>query len=330
MPNENELSSIFKEFWPSNWNKKEDGEKVESCQKLENYLAAENGRSPYEVRNYYNKHHDERLIELRPLGKTIPLIKTIEVQMKGVTNGFTVLRTLAYESAKADQHELIKTMEKAKRSHKDEMEYKEALKRNELSETDVLVMKWEHKNIPHPTILNNELQHFALDARQRSLKFLTKNYTRMGEEEGLYQYPQIEDYVKTNFKNYLETIGEYEFRRAKQLVNDPEVQAQWLSYRREKGMFDAETTNNLNPVQQEKLRDVFLNDRGSISDFKVFNKIRTWETEKTTYLKEAEKLIEAKAKTVTLEELEGKQQKKNNACEKTMVTPAKAKCSMTL
>lgn len=332
MQNEIDLTPLFQEFKPSNWWGKGEGKRIESCQKFENYLAAEGGREPYKVKNYDRAtRFFQGLTDLHWLGRTNPSEKTIEVNVKGSASSFDVLRSLVYESAHADQHELIKTMEKA--DHSFGSEYNQALKRKELSDTDVIIMKWEYK---HPLNLNHgnnyELQYIELDARQRSLKFLTQNYTLMGEEKDQYKHPQTNENVQTNFKDYLDVKGERELRIGKALVIDPSKEEpceferdSWLENRKDRGMFTG--INNLSPTEQKNLRDIYLNDRGSMSDFGVLNRIRHWEREKRTCLDEAEKMKNGKVNKVTLEELEGKQQKekRKSTHETTTSTLAKAR-----
>lgn len=307
MTNENNLSPLFKEFWPSNWNKKSDRAKIDSCQKLENYLAAEGEREPYKVKNYDRAtQFFQGRADLCWLGRTNPLEKTIEVNVKGSTSSFDVLMSLVKESAHADQHELIETMKRSNTNPEFKAKYNQALKRYELSDTDVIVMKWEHK---HPYQGDYyEQQYTELDARQRCLKFLTQHYTCMGAEEDIYKYPQTNDNAKTNFKDYLDVKGNNELRLGKELVNDRLEQELWLELKKIGGMFTH--YNNLYWTEQEKVRNIFLNDHCSMSDFKILNKVKNWETEKSAYLEEAEKMNEAKASKVTLEELEGKQLKK--------------------
>lgn len=353
MLNETNLTTMFQEFWPSNWNKKDDRERIESCQKLENYLSAEGGREPYKVKNYDRAtQFFQGLSDLYWLGRTNPSEKTIEVNVKGTTSSFDVLRSLTNESAHADQHELIEKNRKAADDYRIRSRYNQILQEKELSDTDILVMEWEHKNSLNPRNgVYYDQQYIELDARQRSLKFLIQNYTRMGKERDQYKNPQTGQNVHTNFKDYLDVKGECELRGGKALVNgdrdhglrredeladvvgyhevikaeahenSKEEQERWLEHKISRGML---TSNN---EEQGKLCEVFLNDRCSMSDFKIFNRLKNWEAQKRVYLEEAEKINETKVEKVKLEELEGKQEKTKirRAYETTTTTLAKTK-----
>ncbi len=180
MVNERKQERVVKEFWPSNWSEKGENQKIKSCQRLENTLAFESGRTPY------------RLIPLEDCsqeGLTDNEKKTISINLNN-ENPYEILETVVHESCHADQYNLFIKRDSAQYSEESMKIYKEHLERSGLSERDVLVMNWETWNYmsENKSILQTgseelyQMQLIEVDADFESVKFL-RNYSKYMEPD---------------------------------------------------------------------------------------------------------------------------------------------------
>lgn len=215
MQNEDGLDNILNNFRPSSWKFMSKEEQMKSCQKLENYLASEGGRKPYKI--------EENCTRLSIDGLTQLDNELITISLQDVSC-FEVLKAVVHESTHADQYHLIQMRGQAQRNGNVMSDYKKALERRELSDNDILVMKWEADYYCSVTdsvlqIGNAKLYKMQLmetDSNVRAAKFMRKHRELMsdaidsidtGTPNG-YQFVTFDEFIKLK-ENKLTKLNSY-------------------------------------------------------------------------------------------------------------------------
>ncbi len=256
--NEKMLEEAVAQFKPSNWNQKNDDQRIGLCQSLENYLAYESGREPF---------HIVRSDDAACIGETMGDSKTIKINLGG-HNSFEILETMVHESSHADQMDLFDKRTKTQSGQMSISDFKEELEKSGLSESELLVMNWEadHYMTPENSRKQSgstdlyEMQLLETDAIFESAKFLRKYSSSMGNEDG--------------FLAFLEEKEE-EVEELKGLFKKEDTVKKWFEDRNTRVGETSE--EKFSQSDREQLKSIFSAQDINECGFKLLTHLENWE-----------------------------------------------------
>ncbi len=244
------VEQILKKFVPDKYRKMGNLEVLRELQKLENNLAAESGRKPYQVRGAGSS--------AETIGLADKERQTLNVKLS--YNPYGVLHTLLHESRHASQYELIQERKRAVGNHQLMGDYKKNVEKHGLTDKDLLVMSWETDNYSNNDTNQYHMQFVEADAEISSYKFLVKHKGLLG---GNGQF----DLVIQQLENKMNDL--------KDAFNDDEMVKNWSKDRQTRHGNTGQ--GGLSQEEQRRLGEIYASGNIKQGGFSVIKDINSFE-----------------------------------------------------